>query len=247
MSLFDALKENDLNMVKSLIEDGADVNMSNKNGDHTPLSFALCTKSIDVSLIHLLIENGADVNKCNEKFGNSPFTTFITLGGGHHIIKLLMRAEYEDIDVLLEEYILHFENNIKLLMDYNADMNIENDDGDCVLFYVLYYEKVVQGLITCDIENGEQDNKCFSLSVMIKDKFIDIANMLISKGATISKKSHKKLCEKEKTNTICNFCKNEKVYICPQCKLTKYCSEECQKKDWKKGHKIICRLIKTIL
>lgn len=39
----------------------------------------------------------------------------------------------------------------------------------------------------------------------------------------------------------CNnvFCKNKGVFTCKRCLIIKYCSEECQKEDWK-NHKLLC-------
>lgn len=40
----------------------------------------------------------------------------------------------------------------------------------------------------------------------------------------------------------CRTCKklNPKVYLCNACKITKYCSEDCQRADWNEIHKKSC-------
>ena len=49
---------------------------------------------------------------------------------------------------------------------------------------------------------------------------------------------------------LCDFCKKsesqlkKKVLTCSRCKGAFYCSQECQKKDWKKGHKRVCTSLK---
>ncbi len=32
---------------------------------------------------------------------------------------------------------------------------------------------------------------------------------------------------------LCNCCQNKALYLCSQCKWSKYCSIKCQKKDWR--------------
>jgi plasmid rolling circle replication initiator protein Rep len=40
--------------------------------------------------------------------------------------------------------------------------------------------------------------------------------------------------------TICNLCENKATYQCGKCKITRYCSKECQIEDWER-HKKICK------
>jgi len=44
------------------------------------------------------------------------------------------------------------------------------------------------------------------------------------------------------TEDKCHYCRNIcKPLRCSQCKITKYCSKSCQKKDWKSSHRLQCR------
>ena len=41
--------------------------------------------------------------------------------------------------------------------------------------------------------------------------------------------------------TFCNYCKAPKgVHKCSKCLVLRYCSKECQRMDWKGGHKRVC-------
>jgi hypothetical protein len=45
----------------------------------------------------------------------------------------------------------------------------------------------------------------------------------------------------------CHYCLKEcKLLRCSQCKITKYCSKSCQKKDWKSSHRLQCIKFKPI-
>jgi hypothetical protein len=44
------------------------------------------------------------------------------------------------------------------------------------------------------------------------------------------------------TEDKCHYCRKIcKPLRCSQCKITKYCSKSCQKKDWKSSHRLQCR------
>ena len=67
-SLIEAAKRGDLDEVKRLIENGADVNIKDNDGD-TPLHYAASGGHLDV--VKFLVENGADVN-AKDKYGRTP-------------------------------------------------------------------------------------------------------------------------------------------------------------------------------
>ena len=48
------------------------------------------------------------------------------------------------------------------------------------------------------------------------------------------------LSNPEKFCTVCNAA-SDSLKICSACKNATYCSIECQRKDWKDGHKIQCK------
>ncbi|KAL7635177.1 UNVERIFIED_CONTAM: hypothetical protein RMT77_014163 [Armadillidium vulgare] len=43
---------------------------------------------------------------------------------------------------------------------------------------------------------------------------------------------------------MCNFCGTLASQRCANCRLVFYCKKECQKQDWKKGHKEDCKAVK---
>jgi len=63
MSFFKAINQNNVILVKKLIECGADINAFNKNSV-TPLIYA-CDKG-RLQIVKHLVEHGADVNQVNE-------------------------------------------------------------------------------------------------------------------------------------------------------------------------------------
>ena len=52
-----------------------------------------------------------------------------------------------------------------------------------------------------------------------------------------------------KNPNLCAACgaKPEKRLMCAGCNKVCYCSKECQKKDWKAGHKALCKKIQAVV
>ena len=67
------VEEQDINLVKYLINRGADINFMSKNEGITPLYYACCSHSIEA--VKLLLENGADPNVVNYDNGASILST----------------------------------------------------------------------------------------------------------------------------------------------------------------------------
>ncbi|CCI43395.1 unnamed protein product [Albugo candida] len=53
----------------------------------------------------------------------------------------------------------------------------------------------------------------------------------------------KELVERYFASLKCHVCKETSSFVCSRCKSARYCSEQCQKKDWKSNHKVSCKVI----
>jgi hypothetical protein len=126
--------------VQNLLENGADVNATDKFGN-TPLMKAAENDRIDI--VKFLIDNGADVDAM-DTLGNTPLIEAIS--GGHiDIVKLLIdnsadvNIQEEESDTALmraarEGYI----DIVKLLIDHSADVNAMDKWGSSPLSKALY-------------------------------------------------------------------------------------------------------------
>jgi SET and MYND domain-containing protein len=60
------------------------------------------------------------------------------------------------------------------------------------------------------------------------------------------------IVEKEALEKVCSFCLNEassddpELKRCSACKIPRYCSSECQKRDWAAVHQKECTVLKTL-
>lgn len=84
---FDAIKENNVERVGELLDQGVNPNQFNKDG-LTPLHVAANEKRINIEIIRLLLKNGADPNKTCD--GMRPID-IATLKGRNRVIDLLIK------------------------------------------------------------------------------------------------------------------------------------------------------------
>lgn len=100
----DGLKcEPNIEIIKFLIENGADVNGKNYT-DSSPLHYAVALKNKGTEIIKLLIDKGANVNAKNS-YGDTP----------------LHRAVFRSLE------------NTKILIENGADINAKNNNGKTLL------------------------------------------------------------------------------------------------------------------
>ncbi|XP_044000972.1 uncharacterized protein LOC122847395 [Aphidius gifuensis] len=128
----------DIEMIKLLLEKGADVNCQNKSGS-TPLNYIIGQKNfnsqIRSEIIELLLQYNADIN-CKSKFGMTPlhYATYVTeydKKGDIRIIESLLKFG-ADIDSTDEScrtalyYAIYKKNekSFRTLLDNGADINI---------------------------------------------------------------------------------------------------------------------------
>ena len=123
-----ACREGNFEVVKLLIENGANVNIKNDYSTIYPIFDAICSmsnKKSYLSIVQLLIENGADVKKI-DSFGNT----------------LLYHAIEQENIILIE-----------LLIQLGCDINhVSRHDKDSVLHYA-YFQKNKK-IISLLIEHG---------------------------------------------------------------------------------------------
>ena len=111
LELYNAAKEGDLELVRSLLEKGADVNETCASG-LTPLHW---TSIKDLAIAKLLLENGANIN-ATDSDKNTPLH-WLALSPLQHPIELA-----------------------KLLIENGADVNAIKTDGSTALHWACYYD-----------------------------------------------------------------------------------------------------------
>ena len=135
--IFDAIKNNDLRTIRSIIEsDPKIINVKNLNG-WTPL-YQACQNDVQIDMLKYLIENGADVN-ISDNFGFSPLHSLAVIGYGGGVALLLSNNADVNLKSFNKTTPFHFAchnghvNIVKLMLAHGADVSAKNSDGDTPL------------------------------------------------------------------------------------------------------------------
>ena len=185
--LINASTNGSLEIVKMLVEKGADVNKLDSNGN-TPLSIT-CSNN-NIAIINYLIDHNADVNQGNALYNACE-------NGNLEVAKLLIEkganVNKGPNTPLCGACEKGYYDIVKLLIDNGANVNRGNDHNNPLLIACSKnYIKIAKLLI----ENGADVNKQVDngfdgfvspLSVACTDNLIDIAKLLIDKGANFKR------------------------------------------------------------
>ena len=133
-SLHKAVADRNIELVRKLIAEGADVNAKNER-NMTPLEWGLFRSSLTKEVAELLTEKGANLNVQDED-GWSPLYGAIYVGTDKDILKLLV-SRGADVNLATKkgETPLHSAvemgdiDIVKLLVDKGADFNVKNQEG----------------------------------------------------------------------------------------------------------------------
>jgi ankyrin repeat protein len=119
-------------VVRLLVEMGADINFKNKDGD-TALILAVVYRRNEI--VSFLVENGADINVQN-KIGNTALIIGSLKNGYTEIVRLLLEKG-ADINLqnkdgetaLIRASMEARRETVRLLLEKGADINLQNKDG----------------------------------------------------------------------------------------------------------------------
>ncbi|XP_076081216.1 uncharacterized protein LOC143052139 [Mytilus galloprovincialis] len=191
--LFIASQRGHVEIVKLLLQNGADVNKCKKNGA-SPL-FVACHEG-HLEIVKLLHKSKADVNLCKHQ-------------------KLLGEADQIGLEIkgcISPLFIACKIGNSKIvqfLLDHDADTEISTEIGKTPLFIALQnsHEEIARLLIEgkCNV-NQSMANGYIPLTVVAGKGQVKIIQMLIENGASVNISNHetissKSICEK---NIPCN-------------------------------------------
>lgn len=168
--IFDAVKNNDLNKVKSLIEKEPDLLNARDPNEQTPLHYA--SQKSNLAVIKLLVEHGAAVDIKN-KMGLTPFY-YAASSGKKEIINYLLANGANKKDLELKNpwgrtplcAVSRDGGNaetIKTLIELGADINTKDNSGWSPIQLAAWrpYEDIVNILLEAgaDLEIGKDEGK----------------------------------------------------------------------------------------
>ena len=195
MSLIYAVKKGNVNAVKKLLNNGANVNQNIGNGS-SPLIQASSNGNLE--LVKLLLAKGANVNKASKE-GWTPLYE-ASYEGHPYVVKVLLAAPGIDVNkadkfgktpLYGASYLGHTEVVKVLLANPGVDVNKADKRGETPLYRASWddHTEVVKLLlrkrgIDVNKANNEGDTPLNAASYRGR---IEIAKMLLAKGADVNK------------------------------------------------------------
>jgi len=185
-----ALKKKSYKIAKFLIKKGIDINNTNKKKE-CPLNLLILSKNNEL-FKYLLNNNNIELNK-TDKNGFLPTSLAVYLGDLEKLKLLIeknpqsIEENYKNLTPLLIAVLLGFNNIIDYLIDKGANVNATNQYGMSALYLSLGKNEISKRLLqssNININNRDDSLNTFLMSCIERD-YIDIAIMLIQKGADI--------------------------------------------------------------
>lgn len=154
--LMQAAGKGQLDIVKVLVDKGADVNARNNEYGLTPLIYAASKGHLDV--VKFLVDKGADVN-AREENGLTP---------------LIMAAGLDQIDI------------VKILVDKGADVNAKDNKGRTPLMFAAGGQlNIVKFLVDkgADVNARSKSGRVTPLKQAVQENHLDVVEFLRQHGA----------------------------------------------------------------
>ncbi len=184
-------QENRLELVKLLLENGADVNAKTSFG-YTALMFAATDSRDNERVIRLLLENGADVN-CQNKNGETALMYACISNGYNAIVDML---EYNaDIELVSKEgftalgfvcWKRDYPDIVRLLIEHGAKI----DSGEYLPLFgacIHGHTKSVRVLLECGANvNKQSRGGVTALMCACKNGEVEAVKLLLKHGADVN-------------------------------------------------------------
>jgi ankyrin repeat protein len=171
-ALFEAAKKGDVEQVKLLIAEGADINasMGDSTGPWTPLLHAASAGQAQV--VKLLLQQGAKVDT-GDLYGYTPLF-YALWSRDEESVKAIIsagadtnkRPSENDLPPLFYAVWENYKIGIKILIDAEANVNIEDDDGWTPLRYAAL--EGIQDIVELFVDKGA-DVPSFHLAAFMGD------------------------------------------------------------------------------
>ncbi len=203
-TLFDS-KNNyaSLREMEKRIQEGADLNATNENGETALL---LAAKKGDSKTVRLLINSGADINI--RKYGGKTALDLAIENGHSQVVKILLDSE-NNVNVLKSSdnspLFVAAEKNyieiVKLLLDAGINVNTKGKNGETAISYAVRHNniEIVKILLNAgaDVNTtykipSEYTEKYTILLHAVKEGQIEMSKLLIEAGADVNSQSEYK-------------------------------------------------------
>ena len=173
LHLYEASANNNVELVRLLLDIGADINLANRDGE-TPLYVASLFGY--VKMVRILAERGGNINKAN-KNGETPLH-IASQNGQVEVVKILLEkgANINKFDYSLETplYVASEAGNeevVRILLENGARVNIPNTVGQTPLMIAVSYGhfEIVEALLEYGANINAETNEGYTAFDMVDD------------------------------------------------------------------------------
>ena len=189
--LLSKVLERDVNTVRQLLSEGADVNYINDQGE---FALRLASKNGDIAMVEVLLKNGAQIDlQDSNHFGSSAL--YEASSNGHIDVVELLLKHGANIDIQRKGgatplFIACEEGHFKvteLLIEKGANVNLQMDDGQTTLLIALDrgHEEVAKLLIKNGVQVDVKYEGASPLYYASNRKWVEVVDMLIKNGAPV--------------------------------------------------------------
>ena len=261
-----AVHNGDADVVRALLDGGADANKARTDGGSTPLLMAAQEGHAEV--VRMLLDGGADANKATTDNGTTPLL-WAAQKGHAEVVRMLLdggadankaTTDNGETPLLWAGQEGHVEV-ARMLLDCGADVNkASTNDGETPLYVAAEagHVGVVRALLESgagvDVNAARSDGNGSPLSVACQRGHCKIVSLLLDHNAVETACSMSSGGVVQKLEDIasdpqmlrllarkrCVMCdKLSAVKKCGRCRHVGYCSKGCQREHWAQ-HKLAC-------
>ncbi len=195
--LIAAVTNNNEEMVKSLIEKGANVNVKNEFGS---TALMLASKFGYKSIVEKLLQSNADVN-FQDRYGNTALMDASLVRRHKEIVEILLKAganvnarDNQGWSALILASLQGYKEIVQMLIKAGADVNVkDNDDNPALLLAAMEQSNkyIVEMLIKAGADVNAKDNDGYTaLMTAARNDHKEVVEVLIKLGADINVKAN---------------------------------------------------------
>lgn len=174
-ALLAAVEHGNLNIVKVILKNGADVNM-NPSGTYGPTALQAAAGGGHLDMVKILLIHGANINAAAPELFKGRTALQVAVEGGQHEIVALLLGKGAYVNPLGVQHGEHL-NIGQLLLDNQANMDAPPSNLDCRTALYAAVENGDLNMVSLLLDHHARGQ--FALFTAVRNDHLDIVNLLL--------------------------------------------------------------------